>query len=221
MPDANHPGGLAGAVITIIETVRDWRQLAILLILAFCGLMGTLIYQERDRIVASLDTFMTTPAPVRLADASHLQSLTDTLYNQLTPDDAVVIWKIDMIHNRRTLVAMKFSPAMAAALPHIQIGRVTPLFSRASPEANLLTIKVLDGEVPCGIPPRTILDSSDPTAPTPDIPDLISEVCCVGIPPTTDAFVGMIAVGFQKPLAKAREGVVTATLRTMAEQGIK
>lgn len=221
MADANHPGGIAGAVISIVETIQNWRQLAILLILAFFALLGTLLYQESDRIGAALETFMTTPAPVRLADDAQLQNLAEQLYNQLSPDDGVVIWKIDMPHNRRILSALKFAPAMAAALPHIRIGRVTPLFSRTSPEANLLTIKVLDGEVPCGIPPHTLLDTGSPTTPDPDVPDLLSEVCCVGIPPTTDAFVGMIAVGFKQPLAKAREGVVTATLRTMAEQGTK
>jgi hypothetical protein len=217
-----HPAGIIGTLLTIAETIRDWRQLAILLILGFCTLIGIVIYQARDRLVAGLDTFMTTPTPVKLASRSTLQDLADHLYDQLTPTAGVVIYSIDMPHNRRVIMAVHLDPEIQKALPFVKPGRLTPLLTRASPEANLLTIKVLDGETPCGVPPRGLWETqTGGPAPNPDVPDLIKEVCLVGIPPTTDAFVGMIGVGFQKLLAPAREGVVAATLRTMAEQGIK
>jgi hypothetical protein len=221
-PRPSPPSGIAGTIVSIIETVRDWRQLAILVVLSFFGLIGLLVYQARDRIIASVDTFMTSPPPVRLADTVVLQDMADKLYDQLAPDNGVVIWRIDMIHNRRTLAALKLAPAIIEAMPQIKMGRVMPLFSRFQSDANLMTIRVLDGEVPCGEPPREIWerDAIDP-APAATIRDMVKTVCCVGIPPTIDAFVGMIAVGFSKPLDPQREGIVSTTLRTMAEQGTK
>jgi hypothetical protein len=221
MGDDEHPSGIAGTIISIIETVRDWRQLAILLVLAFFSLAGLIVYQARDRIIASVDTFLQSPPPVRLADPAVLQDLADKLYDQLSPDGGVVIYRVDMIHNRRTLVAIHLAPALAAALPQIKIGRVIPLFSRFQSDANLMTIRVLDGEVPCGPPPMEIWERDIDPPPEHSLTDMVQVICCAGIPPTIDAFVGMIAVGFSRPPDPARVGVITATLRTMAETAVK
>jgi hypothetical protein len=209
------PSGLVGTLLALVGAIRDWRQLAVLLVLVVVGAVGFFLYENRARLGLAFEQLLTGPPTLMLADGATAQTALRQLTTQLglvvAPVAGAVVWHVDIAHNRRVIVAIETSPEVAAAVPELRLGTVTPLFLRTpGVHGHALLMGVLDGEMACGAPTgvRTVHDGLDALMPV---------VCMVGIPPSAEALVGTVAVGFARPLSAQQTDIVKATMKAAAE----
>jgi hypothetical protein len=211
LPPPPGPGGLLGTLLSVVASIRSWQQLAILLVLAVALGLGILAYEARPTLLRVIERVLTGPPGIELASDAVVQDAATKLAAQLDPVAAVIVWRVDLIHNRRVVVGLVVTPPLTAALPELRRGEISPLLMRTPGANGTLLAAVLDGEVGCGPPTalRTVYG---------DGLDVLLPIACVaGVPPTADALVGVVAVGFAAPLMRQREESVKATLRAVAE----
>jgi hypothetical protein len=200
------PESVVGAIVQLLESVRDWRRTGILLILGGAALLGAIVWQARERLVAAMTAFLEAPPHVVLADVALLESTALGLVSPIRPDYGVAVWSVDLERNRRRLLV--WAPGDAPIGPDLQKeltpGYVAPLFIRRPGVDNVLLLAVLDGETACGEPITTYQGR-------------IPYACAAGIPPGPGPLLGLLTALFPKPLSDHDQATTRSALQHAAE----
>jgi hypothetical protein len=188
-------GGALGQVLGAILNVSDWKRATLLIVLAGAGLVGLIVYQARDRLIATATTFFET-APRPTLSIAVAQRIADELREW--PDVTIAtVWAIDVERNLRFLIAFAGDAertAVVTAHPNLldRLRRGYPLL-RYQGGANAPFIHLLNGEMWCGAPHPTLEE-----APFYDDAHLVF-FCLQGVPPEPGVLNGMLVVGYQTP----------------------
>jgi len=204
-PRAGPPESLVHSIIHGVLGIREWRRAAMLIVLGLAALVGAIVWQARERLVAAMAAFLEAPPHLMLADRAVLEATALGLVNTaVRPDYGVVIWAVTLELNRRRLLV--FAPGDVAPSPELtselHVGYIAPLFMRGS-RSNAIIVAVLDGETACG-EPLTYQGH-------------VEYACAAGIPPGPGPLIGMIAALFPRRLSEYDQETTRSALQHAAE----
>jgi hypothetical protein len=189
-PSNGRPTSLAGQVLDAVLNVHDWKRATLLVVLGTAVLVGVIVYQARDRVIAGVTAFFQGPPEPELS-LTDAQAIADEL---LTLPDVTMatVWAVNVERNVRTLVVFAADPERRALTsPRLldRLRRGYPLL-RLQDGVNVPFIHVLNGEVWCGAPRPTLEEAHfyETTH--------LYFLCLQGVPPETGSLVGLIVVGF-------------------------
>jgi hypothetical protein len=193
MSDPKAPAGLLGQVLAYVD--RPWRVVAIV-VLFLVGGVGWVAYEQRDELIeawltpsaASLKTEAVPAALERLVDDSGA--------------DLVQIWSVDLSANSQRFSGARRRDGQRPVIPE---PRRLPVIVRSS-DLQVL-VDVINGNPAC----------ADVTlaAPSPVVHRLaergMQRACAIPIPPSPDAFVGVIYITWvRKPEPGVEEVALVA-----------
>ena len=193
MSDPKAPAGLLGQILAYVD--RPWRVVAIVVLFVVGG-AGWIVYEQRDELIEA----WLTPSAVSLkADAvpAALEKLVED-----SGADLVQVWSVDLSVNSQRFIGARRHDGERPVIPE---PRRLPVIVRTS-DLQVL-VDVINGHPAC----------SDITLATPSpVVHRLAErgmqrACAIPIPPSPDAFVGVIYVTWLKaPDRGAEEGAIGA-----------
>jgi hypothetical protein len=193
MSDPKAPAGLLGQVLAYVD--RPWRVVAIV-VLFIVGGVGWVLYEQRDVLV---EAWLTPSAATLKTDAvpAALERLVED-----SGADLVQIWSVDLSANSQRFIGARRHDGERAVIPE---PRRLPVIVRAT-DLQVL-VDVINGHPACA--------SITLAAPSPVVHRLaergMQRACAIPIPPSPDAFVGVIYIAWLKaPDRTAEEGAVVA-----------
>jgi hypothetical protein len=198
MSDPKTPAGLLGQVLAYVD--RPWRLVAIVVLFVVGG-VGWVAYEQREEIV---EAWLTPSAATLKTD-----DVPAALERLIADSDAdlVQIWSVDLSANSQRFVGARRHDGERPVIPE---PRRLPVIVRAT-DLQVL-VDVINGHPAC----------ADVTlaAPSPVIHRLAERgmvrACAVPIPPSPDAFVGVIYMTWQKAPDKGAEEVSLVAAREIA-----
>lgn len=198
MGNGNGGGSVATLARAVLDFAQDWRRALILVGLGACALVGTIVYQSRERVVVAFEELMRPPAGAQL-DAAAAPATAATLLRELPGAPRVVlVLAVDVLANVYWLVGAAAVPEAAAGLEEKRHGLEAGLpFFSAARGGNALVIGLLNGEIACAaMTPRGVVYLHALG---------IQSVCLAGVPPKRGDLVGVLLVGYGGPPLDAPE----------------
>ena len=191
---AEDKAGILGQVLAFID--RPWKVAAVIILFVVGGI-GWIVYEQRDEL---LEAWLTPSAAALKVDAvpAALEKLVED-----SDVDLVQIWAIDLSANSQRFIAARRKDHERAVIPE---PRRLPVIVKST-DLQVLA-DVINGHPACA--------DITPASPSPVVRRLadrgMQRGCAVPIPPSPDAFVGVIYLAWQKqtPDRGAEEGAVGA-----------
>ena len=204
MPDGDKPsgggGGLAGYLGQLFSYLdAPWKVLAVV-VLVVVGGVGWTLYEKRD---ALLESWLTPSTPeLKVAD---IPAALDKLAEE-SDADLVQIWHVDLAANRQQFIAARRRDGERPVIP---APRSLPVIVQIS-DAKAL-VQVLNGTPVCidlhadGTPVARRLAERG-----------MKRGCAIPIPPSPDAFVGVIYLAWASAPEASSEDVAVRVAREVA-----
>ena len=198
MSDPKAPAGLLGQVLAYVD--RPWRVVAIV-VLFIVGGGGWVLYEQREEIVeawltpsaASLKTEAVPAALERLVEDSGA--------------DLVQIWSVDLSANSQRFIGARRHDGERPVIPE---PRRLPVIVKSS------DLQVL-ADVINGHPACTTITLGSPSPVARRLAERgMERACAIPIPPSPDAFVGVIYVTWLKAPDRSAEEVAVGAAREIA-----
>jgi hypothetical protein len=197
MPDDRHSGLLA-QVLAYVD--RPWK-VAALVVLFLVGGAGWVAYEQRDELIEA----WLTPAEVTLNVGAVPEAL-DKLVSE-TQADLVQIWSVDLSANSQRFIAARRRDGERPVIPE---PRRLPAIVRAS------DLKVL-ADVIAGHPACVAIDTDSASPVAQRLAQRgMTRGCAIPIPPSPDAFVGVIYMTWTVAPAQSAEDVAVGAAREIA-----
>jgi len=195
---------LAGAVLNFAQ---DWRRALILVLLGACALLGTIVYQARERVIVAFEELVRPPAGAQL-DTAAAPATAATLLHELPGAPRIVfVLAVDVLANAYWLEAAATVPDAAPVLEAkrgmLEAGLPFLSVTRGS---NALVIGVLNGHIDCSA------TSTDPRAHNYLFALGVESVCVAGVPPHVGELVAVILAGYGGPPPDNGDLEITRTL---------
>jgi hypothetical protein len=198
MSDPKAPAGLLGQVLAYVD--RPWRVVAIVVLFVVGG-AGWALYEQRQDIIES---WMTPEAATLATDA--VPAALDRLVED-TGADLVQVWAVDLSANSQRFVAARRKDGERPVIPE---PRRLPVIVRAT-DLQVL-VDVINGHPACA--------DISLAAPSPVVHRLaergMQRACAIPVPPSPDAFVGVIYVTWLKAPDRGTEESAVGAAREIA-----
>lgn len=184
-------GTIAALANAVLNFAQDWRRALILVVLGLTALLGTMVYQARERVVSALEELVRQPPPARLDQAAAPTVAAELLAELPRKPRLVLVLGVDVLANVAWLIAGAAVPEAAPVLADYRraLEAGVPYLSAAR-ASNALVIGVLNGAIMCG--PMPVGRGENGVLVTAGI----HSVCVAGIPPPMGELVGAILVGY-------------------------
>jgi hypothetical protein len=198
MPDDKPAiGGIAGAVLAYVD--RPWKVAAVV-VLAIVGVVGAAVYEQRDELVEA----WLTPAAAEL-DTAAVPAALEKLDDE-SGADLVQIWAVDLSANSQRFVAARRRDGQRPVIP---TPRRLPVIVTTSDLSAL--VSVLAGHPSC-----VDLEGRDSPIARRLADRGMVRGCAVPIPPSSEAFVGVIYLAWHTAPDTGTESVAVAAAREIA-----
>jgi len=191
---AGPPSSLTALAGAVLNFAQDWRRALILVLLGACALVGTIVYQARERVVVAFEELMRPPAGARLDTATAPATAATLLHELPGAPRVVLVLSVDVLANTYWLEASATVPDAAAMLEEkrgmLEAGLPFLSVTRAS---NALIIGVLNGQIDCSA------TSTDARPHNYLLALGVTSVCLAGVPPHMGELVAVLLVGYAAP----------------------
>jgi hypothetical protein len=195
------PPGAAGYISQILQFVDSPFKLAAVIVLFVVGGLGWVAYDKRDQLLES----WLTPSAASL-DTAAVPAALEKLIAE-SGADLVQIWSVDLSVNSQRFVAARRKDGERPVIPE---PRRLPAVVKAT------DLKVL-ADVIAGHPTCVDIFSTSPSPVAHRLAERGNKrACAVPIPPSPDAFLGIIYLAWQTPPDAGAEDVAVSAAREIA-----
>lgn len=201
-PQPPPSGGISGLVSQVLSYVdRPWKAVAVVAAVVVGGI-GWVLYEHRDEIIES----WLTPVSVGLTLKTEEVSAALDQLNANGGPDIIQVWSVDLSSNSQKFIAARRKDGERPPIPN---PRRLPIVVATSDIRAL--VNALDGSPVCG----------DVEASGSPIMRRLAERgqkrgCAIPIPPSPDAFVGVIYLSWAVAVDASTENVAVSAAREVA-----
>ena len=199
---AEDKSGFIGTILAYVD--RPWKLIAVIAMFVIGG-VGWTLYEQRDEIIEA----WLTPSEVTLKTHDVTVALEKLIED--VDADLIQVWAVDLSSNSQRFLAARRKDGDR---PFIPSPRRLPVITIASDVQAL--VDVMNGHPACGV-------SSDKASPLMRrLADRgMTYICAVPIPPSPEAFVGVIYLAWLVKPSKVDEDSALVATREISGQLVK